>query len=154
MKKLTSIIILTAIATAAINSTATTVYKTAIVSCKTKLYTCWRKTKTSSELECGWIENSQIVDRTVRLRKDDGFPNPQFPFEVWRGQMRTDNAGHDLTMNITYSNRDALHPLEVNAQLADAGFYAETSGTDRIDIGLRVDKRGRGYFCPSIRYQP
>lgn len=126
--------------------------KTAVVGCNTKAYNCWRTGKGIKE--CGWVLTSPIVERTVRLTKDHNFPSPDRPFEVWRGQLRTDTGGHDLVIDLEHTEQDMLHPFKVNARLSDNGYFAETSGTDRIDIGLRVDRRGRGYFCPSIRLAP
>lgn len=126
--------------------------KTAVIGCNTKAYNCWRTLDGINE--CGWVLTSPIVERSVRLRKDPNFPSPDKPYEVWRGQLRTDTGGHDLIVEIEHSAQDLLHPFKLNARLSDNGYFAETSGTDRIDIGLRVDRRGRGYFCPSIRLVP
>lgn len=114
------------------------------VGCQTKAWRC------IPNMGCQWVDTSTVRESRMILRRDPRFPNDRYPYEVWRGQYRDQYDNHFLTIDITYTDQDTRNPLTLFARLDSGGVSAETSGLDRIDIGLHNATYGRGFFCPSI----
>ncbi|MBX3020679.1 MAG: hypothetical protein KF799_03310 [Bdellovibrionales bacterium] len=113
--------------------------------------TCFPKAYSCNAFGCGWQTIPTPMSRNLDLIRDINFPNSDFPYEVWRARMQTQYDGHLLTLNITYTSQDLLHPLNVYANLNARSVIAETSGQNQIDVSLRNANYGRGFICSNIR---
>lgn len=71
--------------------------------------------------------------------------------EVWRGRYVTGIDGHTLSLRLSYTGDGSEGAVRVNGSLITTGVTADTSGVGRIDIALRNQSYGRGYFCRSIQ---
>lgn len=100
---------------------------------------------------CGWNTIGQPIQRVVDLFRDTRYPSSDFPYEVFRGQMRTSFDRHDLTLDFLQTTQDQLNPLKVFATLDAGSVLAESSSTSTIDIALRNGSYGRGFLCTNFR---
>lgn len=103
--------------------------------CAAKAYSC-------GPTGCDWtVFNAQRT--TVSMAdKGDGFATARYV---------TNYDGHVLTLDFTYDEQSGKNPLSVKAYLGTTTVMAETSGTRTIDISLRNNSYGRGFYCSDIR---
>lgn len=106
--------------------------------CSPKAYSC-------GPAGCAWtVFNGQLT--TISLSQDLNFPN-----DVWRARYVTSYDNHHLTLDFTYTSQDRKNPLSVKAYLGTSGVMAESSGSRVVDIALRNNTYGRGFYCNRIR---
>lgn len=108
---------------------------TAELTCQPKIYRCGFN-------GCDWqLLNGEPVGYVdLELDAND---------EVWRGRYVTGIDGHTLSLDLSYSE-GSQGPVRVQGSLITNGVTADTSGAGRVDIALRNQNYGRGFFCRSI----
>jgi hypothetical protein len=118
------------------------------VNCFSKFYQC---AAGPGGMNCQWRTNPTPYGGILDMARDPAYPNPSFPYQVWRTQYHASYDGHVLTLDFVYSDHDLLHPLKVYANLNARTVMAETTGSDQIDIALRNQNYGRGFLCSGFR---
>lgn len=127
------------------------------VLCTTKAYSCLQTPDGS--FECGWRNTSDRFETRLTLIKNKNYPNPEHPYEVWQTVFSPFYDGHQLHLRITNKlskdkNGKETSSLQLRARLDTPNVSAETSGNRSIDIALRNDNYGRGFYCPTIEILP
>lgn len=114
------------------------------INCQSKIYECDR-----SGTHCNWVLVSGQPIGYVLLQQDaDG--------DIWRGTYIRDFDGHRLILKVRYDqqldqNGQSEQSVRTSAEVWTPQVSAETTGSNRIDIGLHNQTYGRGFFCRSIK---
>ena len=99
---------------------------------------------------CEWQTLAREIETVVTLRRDPNYPTPGYPYEVWRARSQTEFDHHLLTLHLMHSSINPSAPVTVYATLSVPGVMAESSGPGSVDIALRNEHHGRGFYCPSV----
>ncbi|HMN67512.1 MAG TPA: hypothetical protein PKC28_03140 [Bdellovibrionales bacterium] len=99
---------------------------------------------------CEWQTLAREIETVVTLRRDPNYPTPGYPYEVWRARYQTEFDHHLLTLHLMHSSINPSAPVTVYATLSVPGVMAESSGPGSVDIALRNEHHGRGFYCPSV----
>lgn len=120
--------------------------------CHSKFYQC--NPAPDGSYYCQWQTNLTEIHARVDLTPDPNYPNPSYPYHVSRARFWTTYDNHTLTLDIVSSDHDQVHPLQISAHLDARTVIAESSGTDQVDVALRNQNYGRGFFCTNFRLIP
>jgi hypothetical protein len=113
------------------------------VQCATKAYVC-------SGPSCGWVLTRQPVPSVVPMYRDPNYPKEGAPYEVFRATYQYNYDRHLLTLNMEVKTLPG-EPVEVYGTIDGGNVFAEATGVNSLDIGLRNHNYGRGFNCTSLK---
>lgn len=126
--------------------------KQAKINCKTKAYSCYETN--SGYLDCRWRITGTLPTATITMVQDKDYPNPYHPYEVWYTNYTPIYDGHQLWLRVFLKQNQHGTTITSRARLEATTVMAETSGGRSMDISLRNDNYGRGFYCPTIEVTP
>ncbi len=120
------------------------------VQCTPKAYSCYNSPE---GYVCRWNNLSGGAPALAQAFRDPNYPKEGANFELYRAHYQTSIDRHALTLSMEFKvfadNSNAPHMIR--ATLDAGSVIAEASGLEQVDISLRNNNYGRGYYCSSFR---